>query len=175
MDIWDKEKRSAVMARIKSKDTKPEWIVRRYLYRRGYRYRKNVKGLPGTPDIVLRKYRIVVFIHGCFWHGHEADGHIPASNHEYWEQKIARNKVRDERNKEALRKMGWTVVTIWECQLKPKEREKTLRELEYLLNREYLAQFKEKTKIVPYPSETREEEDNFSMVAEEGLSYGNKK
>ena len=71
--------------------------------------------------------------------------------------------------------MGWTVVTIWECQLKPKEREKTLRELEYLLNREYLAQFKEKTKIVPYPSETREEEDNFSMVAEEGLSYGNKK
>ena len=71
MDIWSKKKRSAVMAKIKGKDTKPEWIVRRYLFSRGYRYRKNVKGLPGTPDIVLRKYGIVIFIHGCFWHGHE--------------------------------------------------------------------------------------------------------
>ena len=70
MDIWDKKKRSAVMAKIKSKDTKPEWIVRRYLYSRGYRYRKNVKGLSGVPDIVLRKYGVVIFIHGCFWHGH---------------------------------------------------------------------------------------------------------
>ena len=76
MDIWDKKKRSVVMAKIRSKDTKPEWIVRRYLYSRGYRYRKNVKGLPGTPDIVLSKYGIVIFIHGCFWHGHEIDGHI---------------------------------------------------------------------------------------------------
>ena len=72
MDIWDKEKRSAVMARIRSKDTKPERIVRLYLYHRGYRYRKNVRGLPGTPDIVLAKYRVAIFVHGCFWHGHEA-------------------------------------------------------------------------------------------------------
>lgn len=73
MDIWDKEKRSAVMAKIKSKDTKPELLVRRYLYHRGYRYRKNVKGLPGTPDIVMKKYGIAIFVHGCFWHGHDAE------------------------------------------------------------------------------------------------------
>jgi len=100
MDIWDKKKRSDVMAKIRSKDTKPEWIVRRYLYSRGYRYRKNVKGLPGTPDIVLRKYGIVIFIHGCFWHGHEVDGHIPHSNVDFWRKKIERNKQRDEHNKE---------------------------------------------------------------------------
>ena len=103
MDIWDKKKRSDVMAKIRSKDTKPEWIVRRYLYSRGYRYRKNVKGLPGTPDIVLRKYGIVIFIHGCFWHGHEVDGHIPHSNVDFWRKKIERNKQRDEHNKEALK------------------------------------------------------------------------
>lgn len=99
-----KKKRSDVMAKIRSKDTKPEWIVRRYLYSRGYRYRKNVKGLPGTPDIVLRKYGIVIFIHGCFWHGHEVDGHIPHSNVDFWRKKIERNKQRDEHNKEALKK-----------------------------------------------------------------------
>ena len=88
MDIWSKKKRSAVMSRIRSRDTKPEWIVRRYLFSRGYRYRKNVKGLPGTPDIVLRKYGIVIFIHGCFWHGHEVDGHIPHSNSDFWKRKI---------------------------------------------------------------------------------------
>ena len=119
MDIWDKKKRSAVMAKIKSKDTKPEWIVRRYLFSRGYRYRKNVKGMPGTPDIVMRKYGIVIFIHGCFWHGHEADGNIPRSNTEFWQKKIKRNQERDARNKEALKRMGWRVMTIWECQLKP--------------------------------------------------------
>ena len=75
MDIWDKKKRSAVMAKIHSKDTKPELIVRRYLWSRGYRYRKNVRGLPGTPDIVLRKYRVVIFVHGCFWHGQSAQAH----------------------------------------------------------------------------------------------------
>ena len=86
MDIWDKKKRSAVMAKIRSKDTKPELIVRRYLWSRGYRYRKNVRGLPGTPDIVLRKYRVVIFVHGCFWHGHEAHKRIPSTRHDYWEK-----------------------------------------------------------------------------------------
>ena len=86
MDIWDKEKRSAVMAKIRGKDTKPEWIVRRYLFAHGYRYRKNVKSLPGTPDIVLRKYGLVIFVHGCFWHGH-GDSHIPHSRIEYWTKK----------------------------------------------------------------------------------------
>ena len=112
MDIWSKKKRSAVMAKIKGKDTKPEWIVRRYLFSRGYRYRKNVKGLPGTPDIVLRKYGIVIFIHGCFWHGHEVDGTMPKTNREFWKNKIEGNKLRDKRNKEKLRKMGWSVITV---------------------------------------------------------------
>ena len=144
MDIWDKKKRSAVMARIKSKDTKPELIVRRYLYYRGYRYRKNVKKLPGTPDIVLRKYGIVIFIHGCFWRGHETDGHIPHSNTDFWKKKIERNKQRDERDKAQLKAMGWRVMTIWECQLKPAVREQTLQEMEYHINHTYLEHFKPK-------------------------------
>ena len=117
MDIWDSKKRSAVMAKIKGKDTKPELIVRRFLWNRGYRYRKNVKALPGTPDIVLKKYDIIIFIHGCFWHGHDLDGHIPHSNSEFWRKKIERNKERDERNKNILLSMGWAVITIWECSL----------------------------------------------------------
>lgn len=93
------------MARIRGSDTKPELIVRRYLFSRGYRYRKNVKGLPGTPDIVLRKYRTVIFIHGCFWHGHEIDGNIPKTNTDFWRKKIERNKLRDEKIKSYYE--GW--------------------------------------------------------------------
>lgn len=141
MDVFDKEKRSAVMSRIRSKDTKPEMIVRRYLYSRGYRYMKNVKRLPGTPDIVLKKYGIVIFIHGCFWHGH-SDSHMPHSNVEFWERKISRNRRRDECNKEALKKIGWKVMTIWECQLKPSVRRQTLLEMEYLINSSYLERFR---------------------------------
>lgn len=148
MDIWSKKKRSAVMAKIRSKDTKPEWIVRRYLFSRGYRYRKNVKGLPGTPDIVLRKYGIVIFIHGCFWHGHEVDGHIPNSNSDYWRKKIERNQQRDKNNKETLKKMGWSVMTVWECQLKPVFREKTLSEIEYYINKTFLDRYWQKTKVL---------------------------
>lgn len=108
------------------------------MYSRGYRYRKNVKGLPGTPDIVLRKYGIVIFIHGCFWHGHEVDGHIPQSNIHFWEKKIERNKQRDEHNKQNLRNLGWKVMTVWECQLKLAVREQTLLEMEYWINHSYL-------------------------------------
>lgn len=89
---YKKGSRSYTMSRIKGKDTKPEWIVRRYLFARGYRYRKNVKGLPGTPDIVLKKYGVAIFIHGCFWHGHSIDGHIPHTNSDYWQKKIQRNQ-----------------------------------------------------------------------------------
>lgn len=102
---------------------------------------KNVKRLPGTPDIVLKKYGIVIFIHGCFWHGH-SDSHMPHSNVEFWERKISRNRRRDECNKEALKKMGWKVMTIWECQLKPSVRRQTLLEMEYLINRSYLERFR---------------------------------
>lgn len=138
MDIWSKEKRSQVMARIRGRDTRPELIVRRYLYSRGYRYRKNVKGLPGTPDIVLRKHRVAVFIHGCFWHGHETHQRIPDTNRDFWQRKIERNKERDLRDKERLLAMGWSVVTIWECQLKPAVRARTLAALEYYINHNYL-------------------------------------
>lgn len=158
MDIWDKKKRSAVMARIKSEDTKPEWIVRRYLFSRGYRYRKNVKGLPGTPDIVLRKYGIVIFIHGCFWHGHETDGSMPHTNTEFWRKKIETNHKRDERNKKTLKKSGWRVMTIWKCQLKPAIREQTLLEMEYHINHTYLERFVSKK-----PKTHKIEEDTSSM------------
>ena len=166
MDIWDKKKRSAVMAKIKSKDTRPEWIVRRYLFSRGYRYRKNVKGLPGTPDIVMRKYGIVIFIHGCFWHGH-TDGHLPHSNVEFWRTKIGRNKQRDARNKEALKRMGWRVMTIWECQLKPAVRQQTLLEMEYFINHTYLEYFKPKRPHLAYPTE----EETPTMAAEGKVAY----
>lgn len=126
------------MGRIRSKDTKPEWIVRRYLYANGYRYYKNVKRLPGTPDIVLPKYGTVIFVNGCFWHGHSADSHLPHSNTLFWKNKIERNRQRDELNKKALLKLGWNVITIWECQLKPAVRAQTLSALEYWLNHSYL-------------------------------------
>lgn len=130
------------MAKIRDKDTKPEWIVRRYLFSRGYRYRKNVKGLPGSPDIVLRKYGIVIFIHGCFWHGHSVDGHIPHSNSDFWKKKIERNRARDEKNKKELLELGWSVAVIWECQLKPSIQHQTLQELEYLINKNFLEHYR---------------------------------
>lgn len=168
MDIWDKKKRSAVMAKIKSKDTKPEWIVRRYLYSRGYRYRKNVKGLPGTPDIVLQKYGVVIFIHGCFWHGHSVDGHIPHSNSDYWRKKVERNQLRDSKNKEKLLKLGWKVITIWECQLKPGVRGQTLLEIEYYINKSFLDRYRI-NKIQPY---SLEREGSLNLAAEERIEYG---
>ncbi|MBT9871954.1 DNA mismatch endonuclease Vsr [Bacteroides salyersiae] len=155
MDIWDKKKRSAVMAKIKSKDTKPELLVRRYLYSRGYRYRKNVKGLPGTPDIVLKKYGIAIFIHGCFWHGHQIDGHIPHSNSDFWQKKIKRNQIRDEKNKIELKKMGWKVMTIWECQLKPSARKQTLQEIEFMINKTYLDRYRIKEISSDFKSEDK--------------------
>ncbi len=156
------------MSKIRSRDTKPEWIVRRFLFSRGYRYRKNFKGLPGTPDIVLRKYGIVIFIHGCFWHGHDIDGHIPRSNTEFWRNKIERNKRRDIQNKEALKKLGWSVMTIWECQLKPKVRMRTLLEIEYHINHTFLERLK---LLEPKHYDSAEDESAFGVVAENGAKY----
>ena len=137
-DVLTPQQRHRCMSRIRAKDTKPELIVRRWLWRKGYRFRKNVKRLPGTPDIVLRKYSIVIFIHGCFWHGHEEHLHIPKSNPEFWRNKIERNKQRDERQKERLHQMGWNVLTVWECQLKPSVRSRTLATIEYYIKHSYL-------------------------------------
>lgn len=119
------------MSRIKSKDTKPEEIVRKYLFSKGLRYRKNDRRYPGHPDIVLPKYHTIVFVHGCFWHMHEGCRYavMPASNTEFWRTKLNRNKVRDEYVRRILEKDGWRVLVVWECQLKKDVREQTLRQL----------------------------------------------
>lgn len=130
MDIWDKEKRSKVMSNIRSKDTKPEITVRKLLYSRGFRYRLHVKNLPGKPDIVLRKFNAVIFVHGCFWHLHEGcrDGTIPKTRTEYWKKKLFGNKERDEKHIKALLSLGWRVLQIWECEVE-KDPEKTLKKI----------------------------------------------
>lgn len=123
-DVYDKEKRSAVMARVRSKDTSPEWAVRHILTRLGARYRLHRKDLPGNPDIVMPGRRLVVFVHGCFWHGHDCQrgARIPKANRDYWLAKVARNRARDEKAAHALAAGGWAVETVWECELKEKDR-----------------------------------------------------
>lgn len=108
--------RSANMSRIRSKDTKPEMLVRRALHRLGFRFRLHVRGLPGCPDIVLPKYRTVIQVKGCFWHGHTCrDGRLPKSNRAYWVPKLLQNQKRDHANDRKLRRLGWSVHSIWEC------------------------------------------------------------
>lgn len=135
MDSISKEKRSILMSRIQSKDTKPEILVRKYLFSKGLRFRKNVKKMPGTPDIVLPKYNTIIFIHGCFWHGHTCrQGRLPTSNMEFWQNKITNNKKRDIQKIELLEKEGWKVIVIWQCELKNKVKsEETLNSLYLLL------------------------------------------
>lgn len=122
MDNISTGERSHVMSLVKSKDTKPELFIRKFIHSKGFRFRIHDKRLPGKPDIVLKKYRTVVFVHGCFWHGHKSTkcklARIPKSNVEFWSTKIANNAIRDSRNKRALRKLGWKVLQIWECQVK---------------------------------------------------------
>jgi len=110
--------RSAMMSRIRSKDTKPEMLVRKALHRLGFRFRLHVRGLPGKPDIVLPKYGTVIQVKGCFWHGHTCiDGRIPKSNRDYWVPKLAKNKERDLANGRKLRRLGWSVRSLWECRV----------------------------------------------------------
>ena len=139
-DRMTDKQRHYCMSRIRSKNTKPEMLVRRYLHAHGYRYRINVKRLPGTPDIVMRKYRTAIFINGCFWHGHEGCKHfiIPKSNTVFWEKKIERNRQRDIEKRIQLRRLGWHTIIIWECELKPKNRNTTLLALEKTLNSIFL-------------------------------------
>ena len=124
------------MSRIAGKDTKPEELVRKYLFSRGFRYRKNVRKLPGSPDLVLPKYRTVVFVNGCFWHGHEGCKYFvwPKSNAEFWRKKIETNISRDQRKEAQLREIGWNVLIVWECELRPHKRQETLEGLENKLN-----------------------------------------
>ncbi len=120
------------MSRIKSKDTKPELIVRKYLFSKGFRYRLHDKRFPGKPDIVLPKYKKVVFIHGCYWHGHDNCKYFvpPKTNSEWWLGKIGNTKTKDADNENRIKNMGWGIITIWECELKPNKREHTLAQLE---------------------------------------------
>ena len=118
-DVHDPATRSRNMAAVRSRDTKPELLFRRGLFHRGFRYRVNVRTLPGRPDVVLKKYRAAVQIHGCFWHGHDCDlFHWPQTRPEFWHQKISTNQVRDSTVGDDLRALGWRVLTVWECALR---------------------------------------------------------
>lgn len=175
------QQRHRNMAAIKGKDTKPEMVVRRFLWSRGFRYRLNHGRLPGRPDVVLRKYRTCVFVNGCFWHGHNLAAFelknmgvgseefeqltnsecckIPRTNREFWVRKIVRNRERDKEVQRKLAEMGWHCITVWECELKPARREQTLESLAFTLNHIFLNDHRVKRYEVP-------EELHIGMAAE---------
>ena len=157
------------MAAIRGKNTKPELIVRKGLWSRGFRYRLNYRRLPGHPDLVLRKYRTCIFVNGCFWHGHNVElstmesstcCKIPNTNREFWIAKIRRNKERDKEKQRELAKMGWHCITVWECELKPSKREQTLDSIAFTLNHIWLQDHS-----IPQPYESPKEE--LPMAAED--------
>ncbi len=137
LDTLSAAERSERMSRIRGKDTKPEVWVRKFLHAQGFRFRLHRKDLPGRPDIVLPKYASVVFVQGCFWHAHHCQkGRIPATRSSFWQAKFEGNKIRDERNIRKLRRLGWRIFQVWECELaKPTNRMKTLARLEERLRR----------------------------------------
>lgn len=172
----EQARRSANMAAIRSKDTKPEMIVRRGLWKRGFRYRLNHRRLPGHPDLVLRKYRTCIFVNGCFWHGHfvELDKmessiccRIPMTNRDFWVTKIRRNKERDREEQRKLANMGWHCITVWECELTPKKREETLESIAFTLNHIWLQDHGAKA----IPSPMQDEEDLQMPMAAEDYCY----
>ena len=129
-DNHSKEVRSINMSHIRSTNSKPEEIVRKYLFAEGFRYRKNVKKLPGCPDIVLPKYKTVIFVNGCFWHKHDCPRFVwPSSNQDYWRPKILRNVERDNQSRKELETLGLKVITVWECELKKNVLNETLGKL----------------------------------------------
>lgn len=136
-DVHEPEVRSYNMSQIKGKDTKPEIVVRKFLHSNGFRYRLHVRDLPGKPDIVLKKYNTVIFIHGCFWHGHKDCKYyvIPKTRTKWWLDKINRNKEKDDESIKVLKQVGWNSITIWECELKKDKRQYTLESLIYKLSK----------------------------------------
>ena len=154
------------MAAIRAKDTKPEIIVRKYLWSRGFRYRLNHPRLPGKPDIVLRKYHTCIFVNGCFWHKHEGCKYfvVPKTRTEFWLNKVNRNQERDIEVKKKLASMGWHSITIWECELKPNKKDATLESLAYTLNKIFLQDHNVRRYELP-------EEDDYAMVAEAPKEY----
>ena len=186
MDKLSAQQRHKNMAAVHSKDTKPEMIVRRGLWKRGFRYRLNHKRLPGHPDLVLRKYRTCIFVNGCFWHGHNValpQGNsekgivnsecckIPKSNRDFWVTKIRRNKERDKEEQRTLASMGWHCITVWECELKPSKREETLDSIAFTLNHIWLQDHGAKT--IPYP-QLEEEDLKMPMAAESEFTIAKK-
>lgn len=165
MDKLTPEHRHRCMAAIKGKNTKPEIVVRKFLFSRGFRYRLHHHRLPGHPDIVLRKYKTVIFVNGCFWHGHDCKYYaLPKSNVEFWRNKIKRNKDRDVEDQKKLFSMGWHIIVVWECQLKPKSIQKTLESLANTLYHIYNNDRKIKTYEIP-------EEENYLTAAEDMECY----
>ena len=163
------------MAAIHSKDTKPEMIVRKGLWNRGFRYRLNSPRLPGHPDLVLKKYRTCIFVNGCFWHGHKVEVRseegevrssdcckIPNTRREFWVAKIKKNQERDIETQKQLAEMGWHCITIWECELKPSKREQTLKSLAFTLNKIWL----EEHAVIGKPYPQLEEENGMLKAAE---------
>ena len=163
MDKLSAEQRHKNMAAIRGKDTKPEMIVRKGLWSRGFRYRLNSPRLPGHPDLVLRKYRTCIFVNGCFWHGHEGCCRIPNTNREFWEAKIKRNQERDIETQKRLAEMGWHCITIWECELRQSKREQILKSLAFTLNKIWL----EEHVVIGKPYPKLEEEDGILKAAED--------
>lgn len=179
-DTMTPVQRHLVMSHIHGKGTKPELKVRQWLWRHGYRYRLNVKSVPGKPDIVMRKYRTAIFVNGCFWHGHCVElpvgsgqlavdsfcCKIPQTNREFWVNKIRRNQERDQQNYQLLQENGWQVIVVWECQLTSKQIEQTMNEVELRLNNNFLSLH---SKHTPFHYLTGVEQP-LSMAAEE-LDY----
>lgn len=167
-DVHTIEQRHKNMAAIRAKNTKPEIIVRKFLWRHGYRYRLNHSKLLGKPDIVLRKYRTCIFVNGCFWHKHEGCKYfvVPKTRTEFWLNKINRNKEHDKEVKKQLAKMGWHSITIWECELKPSNKDKTLESLLYTLNKIFLLNYRVK------PYKIVEEEMAMKVADDSDVEYG---
>lgn len=162
--------RHRCMACIHSTGTKPERLVRRFLFACGLRFRLHVKRLPGSPDIVLPKYRTAIFVNGCFWHGHEGCRYfrLPQTHTDFWQRKIDRNRRRDRQASAALEEAGWHVVTLWECELKPATREQTLLRLYVTLNRHFLERYAPPGKA----SFTVPEAESLPAAAEPDTPYG---
>ena len=180
MDHLTPQQRHKNMAAICNKNTKPEMIVRKGLWKMGFRYRLNSPKLPGHPDLVLRKYRTCIFINGCFWHGHNVVMpqvnseklivnslccKIPNTNREFWVAKIRRNQERDIEEQKVLAEMDWHCITVWECELKPKVREQTLKSLAFTLNKIWLDDHRAAT--IAYPQ--LEKGDVMLKAAEEKI------
>lgn len=168
-DKLSPEQRHRNMAAIRAQNTKPELVVRKFLWSHGYRYRLNYSKLPGKPDIVMHKYRVCIFINGCFWHGHDGCKYykVPKSNTEFWVNKVARNRQRDELVRQKLETMGWHCITIWECELKSKNKEATLETLLCTLGKIVLR------KQCKWKYEMEEEESLMVAAENSAIEYGN--